>query len=173
MNQSLCEACRRMREVITPKGSRFLLCQLSLTSPDYPKYPPQPIVRCEGFQPSEIAADRDMQSVSKNHCSPKSKSNADEPLSSPMTPLYEDRWFTFRFTDDRIIPRFHLEGAPRGQRISVFKVDPQTGERLDLLAVVSVGTGGWVDLVEPIIVRPGDAFIAVPEEAGLTTDSGR
>ena len=30
--QSLCEACHRMREVITPKGSRFLLCELSKTS---------------------------------------------------------------------------------------------------------------------------------------------
>jgi hypothetical protein len=39
-----------MREVLTPKGSRFLLCRLSVTNPDYPKYPPQPIVRCEGYQ---------------------------------------------------------------------------------------------------------------------------
>ena len=48
--QSLCETCQLMREVITPKGSRFLLCQLSKTSPEYPKYPPQPVVRCEGYQ---------------------------------------------------------------------------------------------------------------------------
>jgi hypothetical protein len=40
-----------MREVITPKGSRFLLCQLSRTDPAYPKYPPQPVVRCDGYQP--------------------------------------------------------------------------------------------------------------------------
>src|SRR5213078_105148 len=39
MTQSLCETCKSMREVTTPKGSRFLLCQLSLTDPDYPKYP--------------------------------------------------------------------------------------------------------------------------------------
>jgi hypothetical protein len=39
-----------MREVITPKRSRFLLCELSKTNPAYPKYPPQPVVQCEGFQ---------------------------------------------------------------------------------------------------------------------------
>jgi hypothetical protein len=42
-----------MREVVTPKGSRFLLCQLSKTDPDYPKYPPQPVVRCDGYQKKE------------------------------------------------------------------------------------------------------------------------
>jgi hypothetical protein len=38
---------------MTPKGSRFLLCQLSVTNPVYPKYPPQPIVRCEGYRPND------------------------------------------------------------------------------------------------------------------------
>ena len=82
-----------------------------------------------------------------------------------MTPLYEDSYFTFSFTDDRIIPRFHLKGVEAGQQVSVFKIDPDTGERLDLLATATVGQGGWVDLAEPIIVRAGDAFIAVPEPA--------
>jgi hypothetical protein len=50
MTQSLCETCKWLREIVTPKGSRFLLCQLSLTSPAYPKYPPQPVVRCDGYQ---------------------------------------------------------------------------------------------------------------------------
>jgi hypothetical protein len=50
LNQSLCEKCQLMREVMTPKGSRFLLCQLSITNPDFPKYPPQPIVRCKGYR---------------------------------------------------------------------------------------------------------------------------
>jgi hypothetical protein len=53
MTSSLCEACALMREVVTPKGSRFLLCRLSQTDPAYPKYPPQPVVRCEGYQPRE------------------------------------------------------------------------------------------------------------------------
>lgn len=53
MTQSLCETCASMREVITPKGSRFLLCQLSRTDPAFPKYPPQPVVRCDGYQPRD------------------------------------------------------------------------------------------------------------------------
>jgi len=80
-----------------------------------------------------------------------------------MLPLYEDPNFTFRFADDRIIPRFHLEGVEGGQHVSVFKIDPGTGERLGLLMTATVGDGGWVDLSEPIIVRAGEAFVAVPE----------
>jgi hypothetical protein len=80
-----------------------------------------------------------------------------------MLPLYHDPWFTFRFVDDRIIPRFHLEGVRAGRQVSVFQIDPDTGERLGLLATAPVGENGWVDLAEPIIVRAGEAFIAVPE----------
>ena len=80
-----------------------------------------------------------------------------------MTPLHQDPWFTFRFAEARIIPRFHLEGVEAGRRVSVFKIDPGTIELLGLLATATVGEGGWVDLAEPIIVRAGDAFIAVPE----------
>ncbi len=50
MTQSLCETCRNMREVRTAR-SRFLLCELSFTNAAYPKYPPQPVVRCAGYQP--------------------------------------------------------------------------------------------------------------------------
>ncbi len=82
-----------------------------------------------------------------------------------MTTLYEDPYFAFRFADDRIIPRFRLEGIEAGRQVSVFKIDPTTGERLTLLAKATVGEGGWVDLPQPIIVRAGDAFIAVPNQA--------
>ena len=85
---------------------------------------------------------------------------------SRMLPLYEDPCFTFRFADDRIISRFHLEGVEAGRRVAVFKIDPDSGERLNLLATATVGEGGWADLLEPIIVRPGEAFIAVPVQAG-------
>jgi hypothetical protein len=82
---------------------------------------------------------------------------------SKMTPLYQDPWFMFRFAEDRIIPRFHLEGVDVGRRVSVFKIDPGTGERLGLLATLTVGEGGWVDLGEPIIVRAGEAFVVCPD----------
>jgi len=76
--------------------------------------------------------------------------------------LYEERHFTFRFAEDRLIPRFHLEGIEAGRRVTVFRIDPGTGERLGLLATATVGGGGWVDLQEPILVRAGEAFVAVP-----------
>lgn len=80
-----------------------------------------------------------------------------------MTPLYEDPHFTFRFEDDRIVPRFHLEGVEAGRQVFVFRIDPDTGERLVLLAFAVVSDGGWVGLTEPIIVQAGEAFIAVPD----------
>jgi hypothetical protein len=81
----------------------------------------------------------------------------------PMIPLYHDPHFTFRFADDRIIPRFHLEDIEAGRRVSIFKIDPGTGERLGLLATATVCVDGWVDLIEPIIVKAGEAFVAVPQ----------
>jgi hypothetical protein len=54
--RSLCETCGNVREVRTAR-SRFLLCALSLTGTAYPKYPPQPIVRCDGYRPRNDADD--------------------------------------------------------------------------------------------------------------------
>ena len=50
MMPSLCETCETVREVRTAR-SRFLLCELSFTTAAYPKYPPQPVVRCDGYRP--------------------------------------------------------------------------------------------------------------------------
>jgi hypothetical protein len=80
-----------------------------------------------------------------------------------MRPLYEDPHFTFRFADDRIIPRFHLEGVEAGQQVSVFRIDPGTGKRLGLLTTATVSQDGWVNLAEPVIVKAGEAFVIVPE----------
>jgi hypothetical protein len=33
-----------------------LLCELSTTNPAFAKYPPQPVVRCQGHQPKEETA---------------------------------------------------------------------------------------------------------------------
>ena len=81
-----------------------------------------------------------------------------------MLPLYHDSHFSFRFADDRIIPRFHLEGIEAGRRVSVFRLDPVIGQRLNLIASATTGDGGWVDLAEPIMMRAGEEFVAVPEE---------
>jgi len=85
-----------------------------------------------------------------------------------MLPLYHDRWFTFRFAEDRIIPRFHLEGVLPGTQISVIKIEPETGERIGLPATATVGDGGWVDLPQPITMKAGEGFIAVPITHRLT-----
>lgn len=80
-----------------------------------------------------------------------------------MIPLHRDPHYTFRFADDRIVPRFHLEGVEAGRRVSVFKLALFTDERLGLMATATAGDGGWVDLPEPIVVRAGDGFVAVTE----------
>jgi putative acetyltransferase len=49
MTPSLCESCQNMREVRTAR-SRFLLCELSVTDGRYPKYPPQPVSKCERYE---------------------------------------------------------------------------------------------------------------------------
>ena len=33
--------------------STFYMCRLALTNPEYRKYPPLPVWRCDGYQPSE------------------------------------------------------------------------------------------------------------------------
>jgi hypothetical protein len=81
-----------------------------------------------------------------------------------MLPLYHEPHFTFRFADDRIIPRFHLEGVEAGRCVSVFRLDPVTGGRLNRIASATTADVGWVDLAEPIMVKAGDGFVAVPVE---------
>jgi hypothetical protein len=84
-----------------------------------------------------------------------------------MVPLYCDPHFTFRFADDRLVPRFHLDGVEPGTPVSVFAIDPESGERQGLIAAAVAGDGGWVDLAEPLIVRSGGGFVAVPASPRL------
>ena len=79
-----------------------------------------------------------------------------------MIPLFRDPEFTFRFEDDRLIDRFHLDGVAPGTPVSVFRLDPATGERSSLLARAVTDQDGWVTLDEPLVVRAGDGFVAVP-----------
>ncbi len=51
--ESLCKSCLNVREVVSGTGSTFLLCRLSQTDKRFPKYPPQPIIRCEGFKDAQ------------------------------------------------------------------------------------------------------------------------
>jgi hypothetical protein len=94
-------------------------------------------------------------------------------VETEMVPIYHEPWFTFRFDEDRTISRFHVEGVDFGRQIWVFKIDPATGQRLELLAMAEVGKGGWVDLDEPLFLRAGDAFIAEPEPLRLTSTAAK
>lgn len=53
MVPSLCEICVHAKEVISGKGSRFLLCRKAMEDHRFPKYPPQPVLKCEGFERRE------------------------------------------------------------------------------------------------------------------------
>ncbi len=59
-----------------------------------------------------------------------------------ILPLHDESHFTFRFADNRTIPRFHLEGVEIGRRVSVLRLDPVTGVRLNLIASATTGEGG-------------------------------
>jgi hypothetical protein len=47
----LCSDCEHCRNVKSPR-STFYMCQLSFTRPEYPKYPPLPVLRCDGYRPA-------------------------------------------------------------------------------------------------------------------------
>jgi hypothetical protein len=55
---SLCSSCEKQRIVRSGKGSVFLMCQLGLEIPAWPKYPPQPIQACRNYQ--KLAAQEDV-----------------------------------------------------------------------------------------------------------------
>jgi hypothetical protein len=65
-----------------------------------------------------------------------------------MKPAEESR-LTFHSAADRILSRCQFKGIPAGPQVSVFQVDPTTGDRLNLVATAVVRHGGWVDLSEP------------------------
>jgi putative acetyltransferase len=77
--------------------------------------------------------------------------------------IHQDAHYAFRFADDRLIPRFHLEGTLRGQRVSVYRMDSNSGQRLKLLRTAIVGEDSWVDLDDPLIMHAGEGFMAVVE----------
>jgi hypothetical protein len=51
-----------------------------------------------------------------------------------------------------------LQGEMACGLVWVFRIAPQTGDSLILLATAIVGDGGWVDLANPIIVPAGGPF---------------
>ena len=46
----LCSVCAHHRLTGNRRGSRFYLCELSLTDDSFRRYPPLPMIRCPGFK---------------------------------------------------------------------------------------------------------------------------
>ena len=46
----LCSDCVHARQLESARGSVFLLCNLSLTNPRFPKYPRLPVLTCDGYK---------------------------------------------------------------------------------------------------------------------------
>jgi hypothetical protein len=52
----LCDHCAHQQLVTSGRGSQFSLCRLGLKDPDWPKYPPMPVLRCPRYAPGEPGA---------------------------------------------------------------------------------------------------------------------
>jgi hypothetical protein len=46
----LCADCIHRKEIRSARGSIFVMCLRSFSEPEYPKYPPLPVLRCTGFE---------------------------------------------------------------------------------------------------------------------------
>jgi hypothetical protein len=46
----LCDSCAHQQEVRNTRGSVFSLCLLSRSDPAYPRYPPLPVLECDGYE---------------------------------------------------------------------------------------------------------------------------
>lgn len=46
----LCADCKHARAVESNRGSVFLLCELSLSDPQFAKYPRLPVLSCSGYE---------------------------------------------------------------------------------------------------------------------------
>jgi len=55
----LCTNCRNARAVESRRGSRFVLCALSAADPRFPRYPPLPVIRCDGFTAQVLTPPQD------------------------------------------------------------------------------------------------------------------
>jgi len=50
LRAGLCADCKHAQKVISERGSKFYLCQLSLTDPSFAKYPALPVRKCRGYK---------------------------------------------------------------------------------------------------------------------------
>ena len=50
--RGLCADCRWARQIVSGRGSTFLLCEQHQTNPRFPKYPPLPVLACAAHEPT-------------------------------------------------------------------------------------------------------------------------
>jgi hypothetical protein len=50
LNAGLCADCLHSCRIESAHGSVFILCNLSLTDPRFPKYPRLPVLSCDGYK---------------------------------------------------------------------------------------------------------------------------
>ena len=48
--ESLCPGCVNVQVITNDRGSTFYRCRLAAIDERYPKYPPQPVIACEGYR---------------------------------------------------------------------------------------------------------------------------
>ena len=56
--RGLCPECAHVHIVKSAKGSVFLRCKRSKLDSRWPKYPPQPVGRCEGYEAAPVGGSR-------------------------------------------------------------------------------------------------------------------
>jgi len=55
LHPGLCATCQHMKRTVTKRDSVFYLCLRSQTDASYRKYPPLPVVQCQGYESQENA----------------------------------------------------------------------------------------------------------------------
>lgn len=53
----LCASCVNVHVITSARGSTFLRCEVSFRDPRYPRYPPLPVLRCNGYLQASVRDD--------------------------------------------------------------------------------------------------------------------
>ncbi|MBI3832669.1 MAG: hypothetical protein HY291_24315 [Planctomycetes bacterium] len=65
MNAGLCATCRHVKTLRNDRGSVFFMCTLAEKDTRFRKYPPLPVLKCEGYEQAGGAKDETKRVPSK------------------------------------------------------------------------------------------------------------
>ena len=54
VDAGLCAGCAHVKLITSSRGATFFMCRLSASDPRFPRYPPLPVIACEGYRPVEV-----------------------------------------------------------------------------------------------------------------------